>query len=85
MTESDKAVMQEALRVLIRYGADTFDSGKPVVVALRKAISQSKDKTMTDQKINTLWADALKYADPTAGNAHLIFARSLLAQSKETK
>ena len=37
----DKAVMQQALDVLLSYDAEEFGAGQDVVVALRKTIAQS--------------------------------------------
>ena len=53
--------------------------------ALREAIAQPVQPALKDQEINALWADALKYGDPTAGNAHIRFARALLAQPPNTQ
>lgn len=35
---------------------------------------------MTADEINVLWSNTLRHGDPTAGDAHIRFARALLAQ-----
>lgn len=36
------------------------------------------------EQINEAWETALKYADPTAGNAHIKFARAIEAEVRKS-
>ncbi len=39
-------------------------------------------KQIPAARLNEMWAEALEYADPTAGNAHILYARAIEEEGK---
>lgn len=48
----------------------------------RAWIGNPERKQIQVARLNEMWADALKHADPTAGNAHILFARAVEEDGK---
>ncbi len=58
-----------------------------MIAEIDKLRTQNQALWLTDEELNVLWNFAVETGNPTAGNAHLRFARAIIAaiNAKESK